>query len=361
MFNFIKNILRMAWLHIFRLSLSVKFAKLLSVGAMLKKILLFKYALGKVTFFVVMLSFSGTAQQHYSDTSVEIVAIQTNKKDTAYLANLAKAMQKLQYSNPKRAEQLAIEGAKMAEKLNLRNSSFIFYKFLGNLATKQKQTPAAVAYFTKALYFANANHNPYQLREIAEDLENIYHKTKQEDSVNYFKTMEEQAKARIIALENNKLVHQLEEELYTEEQEIQMLLQDNQHKEEIIKQQQREEYAIFLCCILAVIMLYVLFRNFKQKQQLQALKKNKQLEEIADITSHQLRGPVASIMGLVSLFNKDNPDDPFNKEIVEHLDKSAKDLDKVIHTIVEKTYEDQMEDDNKGKDKTKDKNKNKKK
>jgi hypothetical protein len=324
----------MILLHYFRIAISI----FLSTGAGLKKVLLLKYAMGKITFLIFMVAFDSTAQQQVSDSSEEAVAMNASKRDTTYLANLAKSMQKTQHTNPEKAKKIALEGALAAEKQHLTNSAFIFYKFLGNLSTKQKQTGAAIFYLSKSLEYAKLNRNPYQTREAAKKLEAAYRKKKLYDSITYFGDLEATAKEQILHLENDKLVHKLEREIYTEEKEIEMLLQDNKHKSEIIKQQQREECMIILCCILAIIMLYVLFRNFRQKQQLKELKTNKKLEEIADITSHQLRGPVASIMGLVGLFNKENPTDPFNKEIVEHLDKSAKDLDKVIHKIVEKTY-----------------------
>lgn len=63
----------------------------------------------------------------------------------------------------------------------------------------------------------------------------------------------------------------------------------------------------------------------------------RRLQDIAAISSHNIRRPVATIMGLVNLFDKKNPDNPLNKDIVEHLETTAIELDQVIHTIVEKT------------------------
>jgi len=73
-----------------------------------------------------------------------------------------------------------------------------------------------------------------------------------------------------------------------------------------------------------------------QEQKIQ--EKNQKLTEIAFIQSHEVRRPVANILGLVSLIDKKNLDTT-NLEIVEHLERSTKDLDNVIHKIVEKTYE----------------------
>lgn len=64
---------------------------------------------------------------------------------------------------------------------------------------------------------------------------------------------------------------------------------------------------------------------------------NRRLQEIASISSHEIRRPVATILGLTNLFDRNNPDNPLNREIINHIDSTAKELDSVIHTIVEKT------------------------
>ncbi len=65
---------------------------------------------------------------------------------------------------------------------------------------------------------------------------------------------------------------------------------------------------------------------------------NKNLREIAYIQSHEVRKPVANIIGLIGLFNHDDPSDSFNKVVLDKLDVSIKDLDKIIGKIVENTY-----------------------
>ena len=77
----------------------------------------------------------------------------------------------------------------------------------------------------------------------------------------------------------------------------------------------------------------------RREAQLKLLNQNKRLREIAQLSSHDLRGPVASILGLISLFDKSNLDFNLNNQIIENLEASAKDLDQVIHAIVRKTHE----------------------
>ncbi|WP_160164092.1 PAS domain S-box protein [Nafulsella turpanensis] len=82
-------------------------------------------------------------------------------------------------------------------------------------------------------------------------------------------------------------------------------------------------------------------KKFEQRLQQQ----NEQLKEIAWISSHEIRGPVASILGLISLYDHGFPEASFNKEILQHLLNVSQQLDKVIHRIVNKTFEvDELED-----------------
>jgi PAS domain S-box-containing protein len=76
----------------------------------------------------------------------------------------------------------------------------------------------------------------------------------------------------------------------------------------------------------------------KKKDRQEILEQNKRLREIAQISSHETRKPLASILGLVNLFDKENPANPLNKEIVQYLEITANELDTVVHNIVKKTW-----------------------
>lgn len=63
------------------------------------------------------------------------------------------------------------------------------------------------------------------------------------------------------------------------------------------------------------------------------------LKQIAFLQSHQVRGPIARVLGLINLFNFDNPSDPLNTEVIIKLHKTTKDFDEIIREIVQKTSE----------------------
>ncbi|MDB5012522.1 MAG: domain S-box protein [Daejeonella sp.] len=76
----------------------------------------------------------------------------------------------------------------------------------------------------------------------------------------------------------------------------------------------------------------------KKRAKMELTEQNQQLREIAQISSHDIRGPVASILGLINLFDQEHLNNEFNREVINWLNISAQELDQVIHTIVQKTW-----------------------
>lgn len=60
---------------------------------------------------------------------------------------------------------------------------------------------------------------------------------------------------------------------------------------------------------------------------------NKKLQQYSFSNSHHVRRPVATILGLVALFNMQDANDPSNLTILEMLLKSTKELDDIIREI----------------------------
>lgn len=71
----------------------------------------------------------------------------------------------------------------------------------------------------------------------------------------------------------------------------------------------------------------------KKSQELALLRQNRALTEIAWVQSHEIRRPVASILGLVSLLSMKNEEEQ-TREIIEHLKVMACELDEKIGSIV---------------------------
>jgi len=64
---------------------------------------------------------------------------------------------------------------------------------------------------------------------------------------------------------------------------------------------------------------------------------NEKLFEIAFLQSHQVRRPVANLIGIGQMFNQNDPSDPINAELIKKMSVCVSELDAVIAEIVEKT------------------------
>ncbi|AMR30876.1 hypothetical protein A0256_05285 [Mucilaginibacter sp. PAMC 26640] len=65
---------------------------------------------------------------------------------------------------------------------------------------------------------------------------------------------------------------------------------------------------------------------------------NARLRNIASISSHELRRPVASLLGLINVIDFENFNNPENKETIGHLLTVGKEIDEVIRLIVESAF-----------------------
>lgn len=73
--------------------------------------------------------------------------------------------------------------------------------------------------------------------------------------------------------------------------------------------------------------------------QIRIQDQNERLKEIAWIQSHEVRVPVANILGLLNAFNYKDLNDPFNLEVLAYLNVVTQNLDSIIRNIVNKTNE----------------------
>ena len=75
-------------------------------------------------------------------------------------------------------------------------------------------------------------------------------------------------------------------------------------------------------------------RTGKLKEAIiQLEQQNKDLEQTSYIISHNLRGPVANLVGLNSIFNRSNLSDPHNGDVFDHFSIATKDLDEVVKDL----------------------------
>lgn len=73
---------------------------------------------------------------------------------------------------------------------------------------------------------------------------------------------------------------------------------------------------------------------------------NEKLRSIASLSSHDLRRPVASMLGLINIIDRKNFSNPENARVIEHLLTVSQEIDDVIRLIVNKTFTDILPEDN---------------
>jgi len=62
-------------------------------------------------------------------------------------------------------------------------------------------------------------------------------------------------------------------------------------------------------------------------------RQNLQLEQFAFMTSHNLRAPVARLLGLTQLFNAKDLADPLNQQLIEMIKTTSKDFDATMRDL----------------------------
>ncbi|MFL5753797.1 MAG: PAS domain-containing protein [Bacteroidia bacterium] len=85
--------------------------------------------------------------------------------------------------------------------------------------------------------------------------------------------------------------------------------------------------------------LYASFVDITERKKTEArlIEQNKRLSEVSFLQSHQVRRPIANILGLISLFNHEDMADPINAELLTKIGDVTKSFDAIIREIVEKT------------------------
>jgi len=61
--------------------------------------------------------------------------------------------------------------------------------------------------------------------------------------------------------------------------------------------------------------------------------RNFRLEQFANITAHNLRGPIATLLGLCELFNESAPSDPLNSKVIYNIKESSVKVDGILKDL----------------------------
>jgi signal transduction histidine kinase len=192
----------------------------------------------------------------------------------------------------------------------------------------------------------------YEIYEAQQDYENALFYYKQfnlyQDSIF--------SEDNIQFIENLKINYQTERV----ESENEILKKNAELKDARISEQRSIARGSVVAILSLGILLIILYLNFRQKKKTNALlsasnesleqvvtertgelintnteliRQNNQLEQFGYIIAHNLRSPVARILGLTNIVNSNHFEMPRDKVILDKLEQSALDLDTIIHDL----------------------------
>jgi signal transduction histidine kinase len=157
-------------------------------------------------------------------------------------------------------------------------------------------------------------------------------------------------------IENLKINYQTERV----ESENEILKKNAELKDARIREQRSIARGSVVAILSLVILLIILYLNFRQKKKTNTLlsasnenleqvvsertselintnteliRQNNQLEQFGYIIGHNLRSPVARILGLTNIINSNHFEMPRDKVVLDKLEHSALSLDTIIHDL----------------------------
>jgi signal transduction histidine kinase len=291
-----------------------------------------------------------TALSYYRES------FQSNKKINNLLLyastmnNIAKI-----YLNKNQIEEAIIHSRvalQRAQQVNLKHEIEGAYWNLYHAYLKKNLTDSTLKYQTLWIAVKDSIFNEQKNRQILQ-LQNTYAQEKQQIEIEKQKSELERRKIIIYALSgifallsliafilyrNNRLKHRNNLRLQKQKDEI---LQQKRHIEEqnanlqLLNEeitQQKEEIESLNNHLEDLIS----HRTLELKKAIEELsKQNQDLEQFSYIVSHNLRSPVARILGLVNILDYKQIKDEYNQQILSHLSEVSLSLDTIIKDLTQ--------------------------
>ena len=224
-------------------------------------------------------------------------------------------------------------GVALAIKYNRQRSLTYGYTWLGESWYEMGNKQKGLDYLNKALTIARNLKEPYREMEINEDMYHFYAKNAAYKTAIDFNARSEQIHDSLQVQMNEKQMSELQ--LQYESVKKNKVIAQMSHAKQVENKQVIIILVIGLLFIIFFIILFLQYRIIWHNNH--AIKKSnaekdRALGDIAFIQAHELRKPLASIMGLVNVIKAmDYLVDP---ECIAKLDGAAKDLDEKIHAVL---------------------------
>jgi tetratricopeptide (TPR) repeat protein len=232
-----------------------------------------------------------------------------------------------------KALEYANKAVPLAIKYHQLNSLTYAYNWLGEAYYYMGQQVKGVAYMDSAVNIARRMKLPYRQMEIYEAMHYCYMSTKNyEEAIKYLKLSGKMRDSLQIS-KNEKQISEMQLKYNAGGKDKQIALLADINK---LKSQKILRISVAMICFV-VLMFVILYQYYTIHRYSRIMKDdnrdlNESLLKIAYIQSHQIRKPLASILGLVNIM-KANDYEP-DKEVLQKMEQAAQDLDTRIRAVI---------------------------
>ena len=244
-----------------------------------------------------------------------------------------------------KAMECAKNALKLAEEHSRTGQLSGVYTTLGLVYLKQSEFQQAISFLEKALSLSQSNGELDIEQNALSALSDAYEKLNQpEKALKIYRDY--------IAVRDS--VHGIDKANYLTRIDLEYTFDAEKQKQnaifnEKIARQQVLTYCGYGGLALVLLLAFFIYKSYTTQKKYNALlSKEKQghlaqisaqdtvLSDIAHTQSHFVRGPIATILGLLQFYNYEDPADPLNKEIIEGISVSIEKLDTVVKEVVHK-------------------------
>jgi tetratricopeptide (TPR) repeat protein len=225
------------------------------------------------------------------------------------------------------------EGLAIDQELGLVQDLAIDHQVMGRAYLAMGKPAEAVAQANLSLGYAARAHAREEARDANELLYLCYKKLGNPAKALYH---HERFVAYKDSLLNQAGIERIKELEKNVELAGQRLALEKLQKENERRQQQQNLIVVGL--VLSVMLGVLSIAYLRNRSRTKRLLYQKKLAEIAHLNSHQTRAPLATLLGLLNVIDKENIHGEYNQEIMAKMEENAQKLDTVIRDINQKTY-----------------------
>jgi|GEM_PF-2984412 len=257
------------------------------------------------------------------------------------------------------------------------------YNALGDIELAYKEYPKALTAYEKALLYAKKYKNNKGLKNAYQNLARCYKEMQRTDSAYTYLQHYTEIQDSLFNIESTEKMIRLQNNfsLRKKQTEIEHITKEKDLKAILMDRQKSFTYGVLVLAVLAVLLLMVFYNNDRktrkinkilhiqknelsekneeinqQKEEILAFnetleykikertneldtvinelhQKNKDLADFSYIVAHNIRAPVASIQGLMSLIDYTKVTEPTHVEVLVHIQRTIESFEVVVNDL----------------------------